>query len=180
LREAKGLSVRALARETDFSPSFISQVENGLAAPSIGSMGRIAQALGVSLSDVFAQEPLAAMRQPGLEVVRSGEKAQFASSWSRGQLLLLQSRDRPGHLDPAILTLEATGQSSGRVAPSGHETFAFVLEGHVILHLDDQDVTLETADSALLSASLAHRWTNPFTSPARILLVSARTISSAG
>ena len=42
LRTDRGLSLRALAAETGFSPSFMSQVENGQVSPSISSMEKIA------------------------------------------------------------------------------------------------------------------------------------------
>ena len=54
LREQRGLTLRALAAATDFSPSFISQLENGLVSPSIDSMERIANTLGVTLGEFFA------------------------------------------------------------------------------------------------------------------------------
>jgi transcriptional regulator with XRE-family HTH domain len=53
LREARRLSVRALAAQAGFSPSFISQVENEQASPSIASLERIATALGVTLVEFF-------------------------------------------------------------------------------------------------------------------------------
>ncbi|MBI2953312.1 MAG: PAS domain-containing protein [Chloroflexi bacterium] len=52
-RMGRGLSVRALAAETGFSPSFISQVELGQAAPSIASLARIAAALGIAPGDLL-------------------------------------------------------------------------------------------------------------------------------
>ena len=55
LRLGRGLSVRTLAAETGFSPSLISQVEHSHVMPSIGSLERIAMALGVSLSTFFAE-----------------------------------------------------------------------------------------------------------------------------
>jgi len=48
------MSLRSLASRTDFSPSFISQVENGVVSPSIASMEKIAGALGVTLGEFFA------------------------------------------------------------------------------------------------------------------------------
>ena len=53
LREDQGLSLRTLAARTGFSASFLSQVENGQASPSISSMERIAAALGVTLGQFF-------------------------------------------------------------------------------------------------------------------------------
>jgi transcriptional regulator with XRE-family HTH domain len=48
LREQHGMSLRALAERVDFSASFLSQIENGQCSPSISSMEKIANALGVT------------------------------------------------------------------------------------------------------------------------------------
>jgi len=48
------MSLRSLATRTDFSPSFISQLENGQVSPSIHSMEKIANTLGVTLGAFFA------------------------------------------------------------------------------------------------------------------------------
>jgi transcriptional regulator with XRE-family HTH domain len=53
LREARHISLRASGEQTGFSASFLSQVENGQASPSIASMERIAAALGVTLAQFF-------------------------------------------------------------------------------------------------------------------------------
>jgi transcriptional regulator with XRE-family HTH domain len=47
LREVRGLTLRAVADQAGFSASFLSQVENEQASPSISSMERIAAALGL-------------------------------------------------------------------------------------------------------------------------------------
>lgn len=44
-REHRCLSVRTLAARAGFSPSFLAQVENGLASPSIASLEKIVAAL---------------------------------------------------------------------------------------------------------------------------------------
>src|SRR5262245_40543732 len=77
LRLGLGLSLRALAAETGFSPSLISQVEHGRVMPSIGSLERIAMALGVSLSTFFA-EP----EQTSDELVRADARQKLTSTWS--------------------------------------------------------------------------------------------------
>ena len=53
LRTALNMSVRSLASRAGFSPSFISQVENGLVSPSIASLERIASILDVTLAGFF-------------------------------------------------------------------------------------------------------------------------------
>ena len=56
-REQNGLSVRALARTVNVSPSFISQIENGKANPSVGTLLAIVSALGISLDELFSGVP---------------------------------------------------------------------------------------------------------------------------
>ncbi|MEZ5122802.1 MAG: helix-turn-helix domain-containing protein [Solirubrobacterales bacterium] len=53
-REQRGLSARALARSVGVSPSLISQIENGKANPSVGTLYAIVSALGVSFDQLFS------------------------------------------------------------------------------------------------------------------------------
>jgi XRE family transcriptional regulator, regulator of sulfur utilization len=53
LRESHHMSLKLLAEQAGFSASFLSQVENGRASPSISTMERIATALGVTLGQFF-------------------------------------------------------------------------------------------------------------------------------
>jgi transcriptional regulator with XRE-family HTH domain len=52
-RRATGMSVREMARRVNVSPSFISQVELGRAAPSIGTLYAIASELQLSLDSLM-------------------------------------------------------------------------------------------------------------------------------
>ena len=80
LREQQGISLRALAERTDFSASFLSQIENGQCSPSISSMEKIANALGISLGQFFLS-----INQQTVSVVRASERAHLALDWSRAK-----------------------------------------------------------------------------------------------
>ncbi len=54
LREERGLSQEALAARGDFHWTYISEVERGKRAPSLDVIGRLARALGVTPSELFA------------------------------------------------------------------------------------------------------------------------------
>src|SRR4051812_4815950 len=77
LRSDHHISVRAFAAETGFSASFISQLENGQVAPSLGSLHKIAETLGVTLGEFFAastgEEPL---------IVRPEDRQRLDSTWT--------------------------------------------------------------------------------------------------
>ncbi len=54
LREAKGLSVRGLAREAGVSTETVYSVEHGHRQPSVKTLGKLARALGVEARDLFS------------------------------------------------------------------------------------------------------------------------------
>jgi len=55
-REQAGLSVRGLSRELHVSASFVSQLENGKARPSVATLYAMSNALGVSIDDLFSDD----------------------------------------------------------------------------------------------------------------------------
>ena len=56
IREAKGLSQKEVALNLSMNPSQYSKIENGKVDPQCSSIEKIANALGVSLVDIFTQE----------------------------------------------------------------------------------------------------------------------------
>ncbi|WP_066363355.1 helix-turn-helix domain-containing protein [Herbidospora mongoliensis] len=72
LRERSGLSLRAVARALEISPSAVSQIERGLMRPSVSRLIAYVTAIGVPLSEVFDE----ADAQPvSFAVRRAGEVA---------------------------------------------------------------------------------------------------------
>ena len=169
LRTDRGMSVRELAAQTDFSPSFISQVENGLASPSISSMQKIADALGVTLGEFFA----AAAGGEGGYVVRAGDRPTLTSGWSDAEIEALVSRPS-ARLEPILITLRPGGRSAKHPFPHPHEDFGFVLEGEVTLTLGPETHTLKRGDAVTILPRESRRWENTSTKTARILIISAR------
>ena len=171
LRQSIGLSVRTLATRTGFSPSFISQVEHGLASPSIASLERIATELGISLVEFFdVASPVDSA------TVRSGGEPHLISSWSRAELRALGPIGPEHALEPVMITLEPGGRSGKHPAAHAGEEFAIVFEGEVTLTLGDRDHHLRRGDSATFSSATPHRWENSGTVPARIVVVAHRAI----
>lgn len=54
LRKANRLTLEELARATDLSQPFISQIERDIKTPSIETLTRICEALGVTLAEFFS------------------------------------------------------------------------------------------------------------------------------
>ncbi len=167
LRARQGLSLRTLAARAGFSPSFLSQVERGQASPSISSLERLAQALGVTLGDFFRASATAA-------VTRSGSRPELTSASSRAQFEALGPTG-PGHpFDAIMLTLAPGGQSGGRPLRQRGDEFAIIYEGHVQLTLGETVHLLAQGDAATFPAETPHCWENVSGETARIVVVSAR------
>lgn len=168
LRARAGLSARALGSRTGFSASFISQLENGLVSPSIGSMQKIAASLGVTLGEFFT----AAGEGATGTIVRARDRTRFESNWSSAELQLLGASRR---LEAVLITLDPGGRS-GKHPSSGHdhEEFAFVLKGPVVLTLGPDRHVLRTGDSVIFLPAELRLWENPGRATARLMLVSLR------
>ena len=57
LRSQNGLSVRTLARRAEMSYTFVSNVENGKADPSLSTLRRLAKALDITVSELIGEKP---------------------------------------------------------------------------------------------------------------------------
>jgi transcriptional regulator with XRE-family HTH domain len=66
VRVAAGLSLRAVARELNVSPSFVSQLENGHSRPSVATLYAMAQLLNVSLDELFEAESESPLPAPAV------------------------------------------------------------------------------------------------------------------
>jgi transcriptional regulator with XRE-family HTH domain len=64
-RARRGVSLRSLARSVNLSPSLISQIETGKCRPSVSTLYAITTALGVSVEDVFGEQPAPADGKAG-------------------------------------------------------------------------------------------------------------------
>jgi len=169
LRTERGMSLRTLAAQTDFSPSFISQVENGVVSPSIASMEKIAHALGVTLAEFFA----AAVQGDSALIVRPADRLQMTSLWSRGRIEAL-SPMRGRRQEPVLMTLDPGGRSGKHPYAHTSEEFAFILEGEATLTLGPEEHVLRSGDAVTIRPQELRRWENRSDAVVRVLIVSVR------
>lgn len=175
LRTGRGWSVRTLAAQTGFSPSFISQAEHGQVSPSIASLERMATALGGTLGGFFLEST-----PSPVAVVRATDRQELTSAWSQGTIEALGPIGGPHTLESIMITLAPGGRSGTRPHAAQGEQFALVCEGTVTLTLLDGVHMLGPGDAVSLTAETPHQWTNTGTDRARVLLVAARTGASRG
>jgi XRE family transcriptional regulator, regulator of sulfur utilization len=169
LRVQAGVSVRTLAKQSGFSPSFISQVENGQVSPSISSMEKIASAVGVSLGDFFGA---VAGGEGGL-IVRVADRPGLSSGWSNAEIEALNAPGSLARLEAMLITLRKGGRSGRHPYAHSREEFAFVMQGEVILTLGPDDHRLRRGDAATILPGELRLWRNEARTPARVMIVAS-------
>lgn len=169
-RKQAGLSVRALAKKTGFSPSFVSQLERGRVSPSIHSMEKLAAAVGVTLGSFFAAVGEA---DAGL-VLSPTDRRTLNSSWSNAQIEALAPPGADCRQEAMLVTLGPKARSGKHPVAHPTEEFAYVITGRPLLRLGPDEHALRPGHSVVLRAGELRLWTNPGSRPARVLIVALR------
>ena len=160
-RKQLGMTLQALCDEAGLSPGFLSQVERGLATPSLGTLAQIAQGLNVGL------EHFIGATRPADQLTRAGERPQFSIDASALGYESLGA-SFPGASLSSYLLHVPPGFESEITAHEGEEII-FILEGEITQMLGGETFTLRTGDSLHYSGSTPHSWANRTDAPARIL-----------
>jgi len=168
-RLRSGMTLRTLARETGFSPSFMSQVENGQVSPSISSMERIARVVGLTLGEFFSA--VTGSGGEGGLVVRVGDRQALSSRWSDAEIEVLSAPR--ARLEALLITLRPGGRSGKHPYAHPAEEFAVVVQGEVTLTLGPDEHRLRRGDAATILPDELRLWRNSSAAPARVLIVSS-------
>lgn len=169
LRQERCLSLRTLASRAGFSPSFLSQVENGLTSPSIASLEKLAGTLGLRLLDFFEK-----LESEPATVGRAPDRRPLTSEWSRSRVEPLVPQGALRRLEGIEITVAAGGRSGKDPSPSATEQLVYVLEGQLAVTLEGDRFVLERGDAAAIPEGGLYLWENPGPGETRILVISAR------
>jgi transcriptional regulator with XRE-family HTH domain len=166
IRERQGLSLRVVAEQAGVSESFLSQVERGVANPSVASLRSLADALDASVASFFDDS-----REPIGQVVRAADRPRLIHPkrlWEDELLTPTTARKLQ-----VIMSVVEPGQGSGE-EPYTHESdeeCVIILEGRLEFWVGDDAYLLDAGDSILFESRVPHRNQNPGPGPARVLWV---------
>ena len=154
LREARNISMRALASRSGLSANALSMIERGKASPSVSTLYKLADALGVSITMFFGSNT----QRQQVVFLKADERTRM--SFTRGAFEGLGGERFVGRVEPFMLTLESNANSGPRsMTHTGHE-FVFCLRGELEYQVERQLYQLAAGDSLLFAAHLKHRWKN--------------------
>ena len=157
VREDQALTLEQVAKRAGLSPSVLSQIENHMVSPPLGTLIKLAKALKTPVGTFFAEEP-----EEPFCLVRANERkivSRFASTEgvSYGyeyESLGFAKKDRK--MEPFVVTLRPA--EVPHIDPNQHagEEFIFVLSGEVEIRLADHTDVLLPGDSIYYDAGIPH------------------------
>jgi XRE family transcriptional regulator, regulator of sulfur utilization len=159
LRKERGLTLQELATAAAVSVSMLSSVEHGQKAATIVVLARIADGLGVPVTELITSQGdrVIVRRAADQDVVDE------AGGWRRAIL----SPVVPGVNFEWIRSTLPPGCDAGRFpayAGGSHE-YIVVESGTLRLTIADADFTLDAGDSVYFAADVSHGYANPASLP---------------
>lgn len=142
------------ASAAGISKPFLSQVERGLATPSLTSLAGIAHALGVPLQ-YFVETP-----SEERTVRRANNLSFFSFAGSSNLFARLTSSSVGSQLESLLVKLPAGQTRSSEVTTHAGEEFVYLIEGELSITLEGKTFQLCAGDSAHYEATVPHSWAN--------------------
>ena len=167
-RLRRGWSLGTLAEQAMISIGMLSQIERGLATPSLRTLRLLAGALDVPITQFFEGDSVPPSANPFivraherhcLNLTNTGINKMFLMPPGTSLLEMWEFRFAPG------------GTSGGALYNHNGEKAGVVIQGRIKLLIGDETYTLEAGDSFRFSSMLRHRVDNDSDEEARVFWV---------
>ena len=162
LRIRNGLTQAELASRCELTKGFVSQLENGLATPSLPALMDIVEVLGSDMASFFTEEKeqKTVFRK---EDFFHDDKSEYEIAW-------VVPNAQKNMMEPIIVTIRPHG-SSQVMSPHEGEEFGLVLNGSVSLVDGGKEQRLKKGDTFYIRGDREHHLANRTAVPAQVLWI---------
>lgn len=167
IRNEKGFSLRDLASQVELSASFLSQIEQGKASPSIENLKKIANALDVRVSYLIEDEE----GKKNAVLIKKEERYVVESIDSGTKIALLSSGDIEKNMEPIYYEIKPNGESGRGYYHHPGEEFVYVVEGKIDIYINENQYSLEAGDSLYFKSKQKHRFKNNSKEIAKVIWI---------
>ena len=165
-RQALGWTLDHLAVAAGVSRRMLVNVEHGDANPSVGTLLKISDALGVGLPALVAPP-----RPNPVTVTRAGEGATLWTGDHGGRGVLVGGIEPPDVVELWNWTLAAGDRHESDAHTPGTKELIQVLHGTIVIEIGAQTITLEPGDTVTFASETRHAYANFGNSEARFAMV---------
>jgi transcriptional regulator with XRE-family HTH domain len=153
-RAHRQMTLDELAARSGVSRGMLVQVEQGRTNPSINTLTRIADALGVTVARIVEVSDT-----PAVRVVHAADVVVFPHGEASAARLLVGT-DAPAILELWDWRLAPGDHHDGDAHPPGTREMLTVLEGRLTLSVYGGSHVVETDDAIVFSADRPHKYAN--------------------
>ncbi len=160
LRLSRNLTLDELARSSDVSKSVLSQIERDRTNPTVGTLWRLAKALGVEIEDLLRTNKPSA----GISILDDHNTPILLSSDRRCTIRILGPMELAGRVEWYEMRFEPGGALVSDAHEPGTVEHLTVLEGQLEVESGrhHERAVLEVGQTARYRADQAHAIRNPF------------------
>jgi transcriptional regulator with XRE-family HTH domain len=166
LRTARGWSLDALAQRSGVSKGMLVHLEAARTNPSLGTLCKVAETLGVSLAGLVELH-----EAPAVRVVGPSQVARLWQSAAASTGDLLVGSDERDHLELWRWALVPGDGHDSEAHASGTTELLHVVTGTLTLVIDGVDHTVVAGGAALFHADRPHGYHNRGTEPLALVMV---------
>ncbi|MGW5252465.1 helix-turn-helix domain-containing protein [Streptomyces sp. NPDC004012] len=154
-RAERGFTLDALAARAGVSRGMLIQIEQARTNPSIGTVVKIGDALGVSVTTLLDYE-----QGPRVRIVPAEQAVRLWHTESGSYNRLLAGTEAPGPLEMWDWRLMPGDRSPSDPHPAGTVELVHVTAGRLTINVDGVDHDVPTGASASFEADTPHTYAN--------------------
>lgn len=164
-RQVRGWTLDALAGAAGVSRRMLINVEQGAANPSVGTLLKLSDALGIGLPALVALP-----EQKPVTITRAGEGVRLWTGDAGGRGVLVAGSGPPDVVELWDWVLQPGERHESEAHTPGTWELLQVLDGGITLRIGDEVVQLGTGDAVSFPGSTPHEYQNVGQVPARFTL----------
>ena len=171
LRKERRLSLEQLAGKSGVALATLSRIENGKGTGTFRTHQRIAEALGLSLPELYRD-----LRPQDTEAVLLDTEQEEAETFTydeKASAIFLVTQVSGRQMLPQMLILQPGGQTTLEQYSSGTERWIFGLEGTVEVTVGTKSYRITTGGTLYFKASLPHRFGNQGQAMAKVISITS-------
>ncbi len=163
-RLERRITLEEVAKQTNLTPSFLSQIERNIASPSVESLRKIALALGTKVSSFFEEN-----ETKGIVLFKKKHNLNIQKNFRVQTIRLINEVYNTG-IHPFIIILNTTKGEKDLPAYNDEE-FGMVLLGKILVSMDGTSHILDEGDCIYLTSPKKHKIVNIGSSMAEVLWI---------
>lgn len=168
LRQTQEMSLEELSRKAGVSKSMLSQIERNQANPTVALVWRLANALGVAMTELLEGGKRAA---PRLDLLAAHATPSIKSPDGKCELRILGPLEAAGQFEWYELAIQPGGVLDSQPHEHGSREHLTVLSGTLEVHAGPETARVKHGETARYGVDVPHSIRNPGKTAATALLV---------